>query len=335
MAAVPPTLTDPFGRAITYLRVSVTDRCDLRCLYCMPERMRFLPKQELLSASELDRLCGAFIRRGVRKLRLTGGEPLVRRDFMALARALSRHLSTGALHELTLTTNATQLAAHASELAAIGIRRINVSLDTIDRETFARITRRDRLASVLAGIAAAQRAGLTVKINTVALLHDNAAEIPALIAWAHAREIDVTLIETMPLGEIDQDRTDQYISLQAIRRTLESRWTLVPSDHATGGPARYVLVKETGRRIGFITPISRTFCNGCNRVRLTCAGKLYLCLGHDDHIDFRAALRAGASDDDLDALVVRAISLKPEAHAFSIDRAAPPAVERHMSATGG
>jgi GTP 3',8-cyclase len=329
-------LRDPFGRAITYLRVSVTDRCDLRCSYCMPERMAFLPKAEVLSLEELERLCAMFIAQGVRKLRITGGEPLLRRNIMHLLRGLSRHLGSGALHELAVTTNGTRLAEFAAELAACGIKRVNVSLDTLDRETFRRIARRDQLGAVLAGIAAAQAAGLHVKINVVALKHDNAREIPSLIQWAHARDIDVSLIETMPLGEIEQDRMDQYLSLASVRAELESFWRLTPIEDSTGGPSRYVRVVETGGRLGFITPLSHNFCADCNRVRLTCTGRLYLCLGRDDHVDFRAAMRAGASDEGLAALLDEALSMKPKAHDFVIDAPkAAPALARHMSVTGG
>lgn len=329
-------LVDPFGRHITYLRLSVTDRCDLRCVYCMSERMRFLPKAEILSFEEIDRLCAAFIRSGVRKLRLTGGEPLLRRDFMHLAGALSQHLRTGALDELTLTTNATRLAHHAADLAAIGVKRINVSLDTLDPETFARIARKRRLSDVLEGIEAAQRAGIAIKINTVALKDDNARELPSLVAWAHERGMDITLIETMPLGAVDEDRTDQFLSLAEVKRAFEQIWTLDPIPYRSGGPARYVRVRETGGRLGFITPLSHNFCAECNRVRLTCTGRLYMCLGQDDHIDFREALRNGASEHELDALIARAMRKKPEAHNFSIgEPAAAPALARHMSVTGG
>jgi cyclic pyranopterin phosphate synthase len=328
-------LTDAFARPITYLRVSVTDRCDLRCTYCMPERMRFLPKADVLSLEELEQLCGVFIKAGVRKLRITGGEPLMRRDIMTFFRAMGRQLEAGALDELTLTTNATRLAAFAPELAAVGVRRVNISLDTLDRETFKRIARRDALPSVLAGIDAAQDAGLKVKLNAVALKHDNAHEITAIIQWAHARDMDVSLIETMPLGEIEEDRTDQFISLADVRADLASFWTLRDVSETTGGPSRYVRIKETGGRLGFITPLSHNFCETCNRVRLTCTGQLYMCLGQDDRVDFRAALRAGASNDDLRGLLAEALTLKPKAHDFRIDHGAPPALARHMSVTGG
>ncbi len=334
--ASPPALIDPFGRVISYLRVSVTDRCDLRCSYCMPERMQFLPKPDVLSLEELDRLCAVFIGQGVRKLRLTGGEPLVRKDVLVLIRALSRHVRAGDLDELTLTTNGTRLAEFAAALAEAGIHRINVSLDTLDRETFIRITRRDQLSAVLQGIEAARAAGLHVKLNIVALKHDNLHEIPALIEFAHAREMDVSLIETMPLGEIEQDRTDQFASLTDLRDTLASFWTLTDISDTTGGPSKYVRVRETGGRLGFITPLSHTFCAACNRVRLTCTGRLYLCLGRDEHVDFRAAMRAGASDGELAALLRAGLARKPEAHDFIIrDFGAAPALARHMSMTGG
>lgn len=329
-------LADPFGRRITYLRLSVTDRCDLRCAYCMAERMTFLPKPELLSFEELDRLCAAFIRKGVRKIRITGGEPLVRRGIMDFIGLLSRHLRSGALEELSLTTNGTHLAEHAAALAAAGVRRVNVSLDSLDRATFARIARRDRLEQVLDGVATARVAGLQLKINTVALKRDNAHEIPDIIRWAHGHGMDMSLIETMPLGEIDEDRTAQYLSLADVRRTLERFWTLEDIDLSTGGPSRYVRVRETGGRLGFITPLSHNFCAACNRVRVTCAGKLYLCLGHDVSIDFRALMRDGADDAALERALEKALTRKPKAHDFSIsDPHAPPAVARHMSVTGG
>ncbi|MEZ6023358.1 MAG: GTP 3',8-cyclase MoaA [Hyphomonadaceae bacterium] len=329
-------LVDAFQRRITYLRVSVTDRCDLRCTYCMPERMRFLPKQEVLSFEELDRLCSVFIGAGVTKLRLTGGEPLVRRDIMTFIRGLSRHLRSGALQELALTTNGTHLAQYAEALTAAGVRRINVSLDSLKPDVFARIARRDELAQVLDGVAAAQAAGLHIKINVVALKRDNRHEIPSLIQWAHVRGMDVSLIETMPLGEIEEDRVDQFVSLADIRAELESYWRLNDLSDSTGGPSKYVRVAETGGRLGFITPLSHTFCASCNRVRLTCTGRLYLCLGRDDHVDFRAAMRAGANDNDLRTLIEIAMRAKPEAHDFIIrEPGAAPAVARHMSMTGG
>lgn len=329
-----PVLIDGFGRAVTYLRVSVTDRCDLRCLYCMSEHMTFLPKVEVLTLEELDRLASAFVALGVRKLRLTGGEPLVRKGFMDLVAGLSRHLRTGALDELTLTTNGTQLERHAADLARHGVRRINVSLDTLKPALFRTLTRGGVLAQVIAGIDAALAAGIAVKINAVALKADNAAELPDLIQWAHARGCDITLIETMPLGEVDQDRTDQYLSLQEVRRDLSSFWTLEDIPHATGGPARYVRVAETGGRLGLITPLSNHFCDTCNRVRLTCTGTLHTCLGRDDASDLRAVIRGGASDAQLNDAIFAAIGAKPQGHDFQI-AAARPAVARHMSTTGG
>lgn len=329
-------MIDPFGRAVTYLRVSVTDRCDFRCTYCMAEHMTFLPKRELLTHEELDRVCSAFIARGVKKLRLTGGEPLVRRDVVTLIRSLARHLETGALEELTLTTNGSQLARFSTELADAGIRRINVSLDTLDADRFARITRWGRLAQVLDGIDAAARAGIKVKINTVALKDENATEIPSLIEWAHRHGHDITLIETMPMGDIDEDRTDQYLPLSLVRAKLEERWTLEDLADRSGGPARYVRIRETGGKLGFITPLSHNFCESCNRVRLTCTGTLFMCLGQEDSADLRAAARASSSDEPLFAAIDEAIGRKPKGHDFIIDREhKTPAVHRHMSVTGG
>ncbi|MBX3447570.1 MAG: GTP 3',8-cyclase MoaA [Parvibaculaceae bacterium] len=334
--AAKPEMIDPFGRTVSYLRVSVTDRCDFRCVYCMSEHMSFLPKRDLLTLEELDRLCSAFIAKGVRKLRLTGGEPLVRRDVMVLIRALGRHLETGALDELTLTTNGSQLARYASDLFAAGIRRINVSVDTLDEARFQEVTRWGRLPQVLEGIEAAKRAGLKVKVNTVALKGVNEAEIPSLIEWAHGEGHDLTLIETMPMGDIDGDRTDQYLPLSDVRRSLAQRWTLDDLAERTGGPARYVRVKETGGKLGFITPLTHNFCESCNRVRLTCTGTLYMCLGQEDAADLRAPLRASESDDLLHAAIDEAIGRKPKGHDFVIDRASNrPAVPRHMSLTGG
>ena len=336
VAAAPGApLVDPFLRRIQYLRVSVTDRCDLRCLYCMPEKMRFLPRAEVLTIEELDRLCSAFIDLGVKKLRLTGGEPLVRKGFMELVNGLSRHLTSGALTELTLTTNGTRLAEFAGELAAAGVRRINVSVDTLDPAKFAHITRGGDLAKVIRGLDAAQEAGLKVKINTVALARDNRAEIPALLGWAHGRGMDMTLIETMPLGEVDEDRTDQFVSLSDVRDELAAVWTLTNLDDNTGGPARYVRVEETGGRLGFITPLSHTFCESCNRVRVTCTGTLHTCLGQDDDTDLRAVLRADPDDAALHAKIRQAIAGKPKGHDFRIAAGAMPAVSRHMSTTGG
>ncbi len=329
-------MIDPHGRAVTYLRVSVTDRCDFRCVYCMSEHMTFLPKPDLLTLEELDRVCSAFVAKGVRKLRLTGGEPLVRRDVMTLIRSLGRHLETGALDELTLTTNGSQLARHAGDLYAAGVRRINVSLDTLDEPLFQQITRWGRLPQVLDGIATATRAGLKVKINTVALKGVNEAEIPALVEWAHGQGHDLTLIETMPMGDIDGDRTDQYLPLSQVRHSLAQRWTLDEMDFRTGGPARYVRIAETGGRLGFITPLTHNFCESCNRVRLTCTGTLYMCLGQDDAADLRAPLRASPDDGLLHTAIDEAITRKPKGHDFIIDRDHNrPAVARHMSLTGG
>jgi len=336
MAAKFPVMFDPFGRQITYLRVSVTDRCDFRCTYCMAEDMTFLPKAELLTLEELDRLCSAFVAKGVRKLRLTGGEPLVRRNVMGLVRSLGRHVRSGALDELTLTTNGSQLAKYAGELKDAGVRRINVSLDTLDPVKFREITRWGRIEQVLEGIEAARSAGLHVKINTVALRGLNEGEIEQLMLWAHGKGMDFTLIETMPMGDIDADRTDQYLPLSLVRSLLSQRFTLEESDYRTGGPARYARVAETGGRIGFITPLTHNFCESCNRVRLTCTGTLYMCLGQDDAADLRAPLRASADDALLCTAIDEAISRKPKGHDFVIDRRRKaPAVARHMSVTGG
>jgi len=330
------SLTDPFGRDITYLRVSVTDRCDFRCAYCMAEDMVFLPKKDLLSLEELDRLCAVFIEKGVRKLRLTGGEPLVRKNIMHLVRELSRHLKSGALDELTLTTNGSQLARFAGELADAGVRRINVSLDTLDPAKFRQITRWGDLAKVMAGIDAAQAAGLHVKINAVALKDFNDAEIPSLMRWAHGRGMDLTVIETMPMGEIEVDRTDQYLPLSLLRAQLEQNFTLTDIRFKTGGPARYVDVAETGGRLGFITPMTHNFCESCNRVRLTCTGTLYMCLGQEDAADLRKPLRASEGNELLSSAIDEAIGRKPKGHDFIIDRRTrQPAVSRHMSVTGG
>jgi len=329
-------MTDPFGRTITYLRVSVTDRCDLRCFYCMSEDMTFLPKADLLTLEELDRLCSAFIAKGVRKLRLTGGEPLVRRNVMSLVRSLSRHLGTGALDELTLTTNGSQLARFADELADCGVRRINVSLDTLDAEKFRAITRWGDLDKVLAGIEAARAAGLAVKINAVALKGLNEDEIPSLMEWAHGKGMGLTLIEVMPMGEIGAGRIDQYVPLSLLRARLEKQYTLSDLDETTGGPARYVRVQETGGKLGFITPMTHNFCEACNRVRITCTGTIHTCLGHEDATDLRKPLRASADDELLAAAIERAIGTKPKGHDFIIDRRHNrPSVSRHMSVTGG
>jgi cyclic pyranopterin phosphate synthase len=331
-----PALVDPFGRAISYLRVSVTDRCDFRCVYCMSENMAFLPKADLLTLEELDRLCSAFIARGVRKLRLTGGEPLVRRGIMTLFASLSRHLSAGALDELTLTTNGSQLPKYAHELAGCGVRRINVSLDTLDPDKFRAITRWGELDKVLAGIDAAQAAGLRVKINAVALKGVNEDEFASLIEWAHGRGMELTLIEVMPLGDVSEGRLDQYLPLSIVRARLAERFTLTDIDHRTGGPARYVTVAETGGRLGFITPLTHNFCESCNRVRLTCTGTLYMCLGQEDAADLRSPLRASKDNALLHAAIEEAISRKPKGHDFIIDRRHQrPALSRHMSVTGG
>ena len=330
------TMIDPFGRAISYLRVSVTDRCDFRCTYCMAEDMTFLPKRDLLSLEELDRLCTVFVEKGVRKLRLTGGEPLVRKNIMHLVRQLSRHLDSGALEELTLTTNGSQLARFADELADCGVRRINVSVDTLDPDKFRAITRWGDLSRVMTGIEAAERAGLKIKLNAVALKGFNDAELPDMLRWAHGRGMDLTVIETMPMGEIDADRTDQYLPLSQLRADLERRITLTDIAYKTGGPARYVEVGETGGRLGFITPLTHNFCESCNRVRLTCTGTLYMCLGQDDAADLRTPLRASEGNDLLSDAIDEAIGRKPKGHDFIIDRRTKrPAVSRHMSVTGG
>ena len=330
-------LVDPFARRITYLRVSVTDRCDFRCVYCMAEDMTFLPKAEVLTLEELDRLCSAFVRLGVRKLRLTGGEPLVRRNIMSLFRGLGRHVASGALEELTVTTNGSQLAKYADELVASGVRRINVSLDTLDAEKFTAITRWGRLEQVLGGIATAKRAGLRIKINAVALKNFNEDEFDRLVSWCGEEGHDLTFIEVMPMGDIgSENRLDQYLPLSLVRARLGERWTLEETDYRTGGPARYFTVRETGQRLGFITPLTHNFCESCNRVRLTCTGTLYMCLGQDDAADLRQALRDSEADDALDAAIRAAIDRKPKGHDFVIDRRHQgPAVQRHMSVTGG
>ena len=339
----PATLTpaggammDPFGRQVTYLRVSVTDRCDFRCVYCMAENMTFLPRADLLTLEELDRLCSAFIAKGVRRLRLTGGEPLVRKNIMWLFEALSRHLESGALEEITVTTNGSQLAKYASELAACGVRRINVSLDTRDPAKFREITRWGDFGKVVDGIRTAQAAGLKIKVNMVALKGVNEGEIEDMLRWCHGEGMDMTLIETMPLGDIEGDRTDQYLPLSVVRARLMDRLTLEDIPYRTGGPARYVQVRETGGRLGFITPLTHNFCETCNRVRITCTGTLFMCLGQNDAADLRAPLRASASDDLVSAAIDEAIARKPKGHDFVIDRRAQkPAVARHMSLTGG
>ena len=328
-------VVDPFGRAITYLRVSVTDRCDLRCVYCMAEDMTFLPKAQVLSLEELERVCAAFVRLGVRKLRLTGGEPLVRRNIMSLIRALGSRLGQG-LDELTLTTNGTQLAQYAGDLAAAGVKRINVSLDTLEAEKFATITRWGKLDQVLDGIRAAKDAGLRVKINAVALKDINAGELDHMVEWCGREGHDLTIIEVMPMGDIGEQRVDQYLPISMVRAQLKRRWTLEDIDYRTGGPARYVRVKETGGLLGFITPLTHNFCESCNRVRLTCTGTLFMCLGQEDAADLRAPLRAGESDAPLEEAIRAAIARKPKGHDFIIDRRADPrSVSRHMSVTGG
>ncbi|HLK81595.1 MAG TPA: GTP 3',8-cyclase MoaA [Xanthobacteraceae bacterium] len=332
----PQPLIDPFGRSITYLRVSVTDRCDFRCVYCMAEDMTFLPKANILSLEELDRLCSAFVAKGVRKLRLTGGEPLVRRGIMTLVASLARHLRSGALDELTLTTNGSQLHRYAADLAAHGVRRINVSLDTLDPAKFRTVTRWGDLDKVLDGIKAAQAAGLAIKINAVALKGVNEDEFETLVRWAHGEGMDLTFIEVMPLGDIGEGRLDQYLPLSMVRARLAERFTLDEIDYRTGGPARYVRVAETGGRLGFITPLTHNFCESCNRVRVTCTGTLFMCLGQEDAADLRSALRASEGNDLLYAAIDEAITRKPRGHDFVIDRRHKrPALARHMSVTGG
>ncbi|MEO1693921.1 MAG: GTP 3',8-cyclase MoaA [Pseudomonadota bacterium] len=332
----PTPMIDPFGRHVDYLRISVTDRCDFRCVYCMSEHMTFLPRQELLTLEELDRLCSAFVAKGVRKLRITGGEPLVRKNIMYLFRRLGRHLETGTLDELTLTTNGSQLSRHADELFDCGVRRINVSADTFDAAKFQAITRWGRLDQVMTGLDAAERAGLKIKINAVALKGVNEGEIESMMRRCHDRGWELTLIETMPLGDVDGDRTDQYLPLSEVRARLSERYTLDLLDYKTGGPARYYGVKETGGRVGFITPLTHNFCESCNRVRLTCTGTLYMCLGQDDAADLRTPLRTSPDDAALYTAIDEAISRKPKGHDFVIDRSRKaPAVSRHMSVTGG
>ena len=328
-------MIDPFGRTITYLRVSVTDRCDLRCVYCMSEDMSFLPKRELLTLEELDRLCAAFIRLGTTKIRITGGEPLVRRDVMNLFQRLGTRIGHG-LNELTVTTNGTQLSKHAQTLYDYGVRRVNVSLDTLDPTRFTQLTRWGKIEPILDGIFAAKAAGLAIKINAVAMKGVNEQDFDQMVAWCGEHGFDLCLIETMPMGEISGDRTDQYLPLSIVRGRLRKTWTLQETDYKTGGPARYFNVAETGRRIGFITPMTHNFCESCNRVRLTCTGTLYMCLGQDDAADFRSLLRAGITDDQLDEAIHAAIARKPKGHDFIIDRRQDkPAVVRHMSVTGG
>ena len=340
MTAAPAPLVDQFQRRISYLRLSVTDRCDLRCAYCMPERMTFLPRKDVLSLEELHDLALGFIARGITKIRLTGGEPLVRRDVIKLVRALGRQIGRpgegGGLEELTLTTNGTRLAEFADDLYAAGVRRINVSLDTLDRERFAQLARRDSLPQVLEGLAAAKAAGLKVKLNTVALKGINEEELAELIAWAHSQQFDATLIEVMPLGEVEEDRLDHYLPLSVVQQGLEQRWSLTPSAHRTGGPARYFDVAETGGRLGLITPLTNNFCDGCNRIRVTATGQLYACLGGNERVDLRAALRSEEPQAALAAGLDTAMRIKPARHHFAIDtRGQAPALARHMSMTGG
>jgi cyclic pyranopterin phosphate synthase len=334
LAAGQGGLVDSHQRRVTYLRLSITDRCDLRCTYCMPERMEFLPKKDVLSFEELDQLVTQFAAFGVDKLRITGGEPLVRKDVMELMARFSRHLGNG-LNELTLTTNGTLLSKYAGELSSIGVRRINVSLDTLKPDVFQRISRRDMLPQVLKGIDAAIAAGLKVKINTVALHGTNEAELPDLIRFAHERGADITLIETMPMGDAETDRVEDYLSLSKVRADLAKTWTLTDIDHRTGGPARYVRVEETGGRLGFITPLSHNFCESCNRVRVTCTGHLYTCLGREDGADLREALRTDPTGEKLRDAILGAIAAKPKGHDFDAERLATPAVGRTMSMTGG
>jgi len=336
-AAPVSPLIDPFGRQVSYVRVSVTDRCDFRCVYCMSEHMTFLPKADVLTLEELDRICSAFVRRGVRKLRITGGEPLVRRGITSLFRAMSRHIDRGALDELALTTNGSQLAVYADELYDCGVRRVNVSVDTLDADKFRKITRIGDLDKVMTGLEAARRAGLQIKINVVALKGVNEDELDHMVGWCGDRGFDMTIIEVMPMGDIGgEDRFDQYLPLSEVERRLGERWSLERIDYRSGGPARYVRVGETGRKLGFITPLTHNFCEGCNRVRLTCTGTLYMCLGQSDAADLRAPVRASGDDDLLDAAIVEAITRKPKGHDFVIDRDhRAPAVGRHMSVTGG
>ncbi|MGI9452828.1 MAG: GTP 3',8-cyclase MoaA [Geminicoccaceae bacterium] len=329
-------MIDPFDRVVDYIRVSVTDRCDFRCVYCMAENMTFLPKKDLLTLEELDRLCSAFVDLGVKKIRLTGGEPLVRRNIMSLFRSLGRHLETGALRELTVTTNGSQLDRFATELVDAGVRRVNVSIDTLDKEMFEQITRWGKYDKVMAGVQAAKAAGLAIKINAVALKGVNDSEFDDMIRWCGEEGFDLTLIETMPLGEIDGDRNEQYLPLSKVRADLEQRWDLTDLPDRTGGPARYVRIEQTGGRLGFITPLTHNFCESCNRVRVTCTGKMYMCLGQEDEADLCGPLRASEGNDLVKQAIIEGISRKPKGHDFVIDRDNNrPAVSRHMSVTGG
>ena len=328
-------LLDPFKRPVSYLRVSVTDRCDFRCQYCMAENMTFLPKKDLLSLQEIERICKSFINLGTTKIRITGGEPLVRKNVMQLFQNLGNFLDTGQLKELTLTTNGSQLEKYAHQLYQSGVRRINVSIDTLKDDLFKKLTRRGDLQQVLKGIYKAKEVGLKIKINTVALKETNEHEIIKILQWAHSNDFDMTIIETMPLGEIDYDRTDQFLPLSKVKENLQQNFTLEKSNHYTGGPSRYFNVKETGNRIGFITPLTHNFCELCNRVRLTCTGKLYMCLGQEDSADFVDAARSNNWKDDLREAILEAISRKPKGHDFVISRKQSPSVKRHMSVTGG
>lgn len=328
-------MIDPLGRSITYLRLSVTDRCDLRCVYCMPEHMEFLPRNDLLSLEELQRLADCFVDMGIRKIRLTGGEPLVRRNIGTLLDSLGERVKDGSLEELTLTTNGTQLAKYVDQLAQCGVRRINVSLDTLDPELFSQVTRGGKLDAVVDGLERARGAGLAVKINTVALKGVNETEFDRMVEWCGTMGFDLCLIETMPLGEVE-DRTEQYLPLSAVRERLQQRWSLTETDYRTGGPASYVTVAETGRRIGFITPLTHNFCEGCNRIRVTCTGTLYMCLGQEDAADLRLPLRNSDGNDAVKAAIEKAIARKPKGHDFIIDRDhRGPALARTMSMTGG
>lgn len=329
-------MIDSFGRTITYLRVSVTDRCDLRCRYCMDDAMTFVPRNELLTLEEMDRVCSAFVRQGVTKLRITGGEPLIRRDVMTLFRSLGRHMASGALKELAVTTNGTRLAAHAAELAACGVRRVNVSLDTLDPDRFRALTRRGEIGRTLAGIKAATAAGLEVKINAVAMRGVNEDEVDSLIRWCGDQGFDLTFIETMPLGDSTEDRAARYLPLSVLRARIGAAWTVRESNHHTGGPARYVEIVETGRRVGFISPMTHNFCESCNRVRLTCTGTLYMCLGQEDAVDLRTPLRGSEGDQGLTDAINQAVTCKPKGHDFVISRRTDtPTLARHINLTGG
>ena len=328
-------LLDPYKRPVNYLRVSVTDRCDFRCQYCMAENMKFLPKKEILSLQEIERICTTFIKLGTKKIRITGGEPLVRKNVMQLFNNLGKFIKSQGLNELTLTTNGSQLSKYAKDLFKCGVRRVNVSIDTLDPILFSKLTRRGDLGKVLDGIRVAKDAGLAVKINTVALKNSNEHEIVNILKWAHQNDCDMTIIETMPLGEIDYDRTDQFLSVSKVKDDIEKYFTLTKSTHYTGGPSRYYNISETGKRVGFITPLTHNFCELCNRVRLTCTGKLYMCLGQNDSADFKNAAKSKNWEEDLNKSIIEAISRKPKGHDFVIRRKQGPSVNRHMSVTGG